>query len=224
MKNIYLMCLVLMISSCSLEDPGLKELIRLCEKDAGLKIYKAVEADGYYDTTGGFDLVQSPYKFYEYCNNTPFKFSVIPEPGCYRVEKVKRETGLCHQGYDDALWKNSFARGYSEFRENNCIAVEKIEKSTARYKYEVDIKHWWLNERVGTEITSYTNKIIDNEVGEVIGTAKNYVLRPKKHSDPPTISCGSYQVTGLKKSMPFAKGLVEKTLLSRKNQQTGELK
>jgi hypothetical protein len=82
--------------------------------------------------------VVSPYKFYEFCDDSPSasKFNVIPDPGCYRVEKVKRKTGLCHQGYDDALVK-LVVEPYPEFIKNNCIAVEKIEKPEAPAKFAI---------------------------------------------------------------------------------------
>lgn len=174
-KTCIVFFLVILCTACSSEKAGLHELKRLCEKDAGLRIYKTVEAEGYYDTTGGFDLVQSPYQFYEFCDDNPPKSSsnIFPDPGCYRVEKVRRESGRCDQGYDEALWKNSFARGYSEFRENHCIAVEKIDQTTARYSYHDDIKKWkGKNEKSGFIRSEVSIK--DSSNNKVLGRFINY--------------------------------------------------
>jgi hypothetical protein len=180
MKNLILIMLALIISACSSEEAGLAELRKLCEKDAGLTIYKTVEADGYYDDTGGFDLVLSPYKFYEFCDDSPSpsKFNVIPEPGCYRVEKVKRVAGVCHQGYDDALAK-VVVDPYPEFLKKYCIAVEKIEKPTTKYSYHDDFKKWYSKNK-SSKFTRSDVCLKNNDTDEVLGryVSYSYNLRP----------------------------------------------
>ena len=178
MKNKYipffLLLLGLVCTACSSEKKGLAELKSLCEKDAGLRIYKTVQAEGYYDTTGGFDLVLSPYKFYEFCDNSPSpsKFNVIPEPGCYRVEKVKRKEGQCHPGYDEALEK-VVVDPYPEFLTNHCISVQKIDKPMARYSYYADIEVWKdKNEKSGFIRSEISIKDSSND--NVLGGFINY--------------------------------------------------
>jgi hypothetical protein len=218
MKKLIMFTLVIICSSCSFEQDGLVTLRELCEKDAGLTIYKTAEADGYYDATtkGGALrlLIPSNFNFMEYCNLEPNIASLFKEAGCWRLTKIPRKNGQCNETIDKILWRYD-SKGYFEFKENYCIAVKKIEKPKAKYRYEIDIKQWWLNESAGTEMTSYTGKILNNKTEEIIGTAKNYILRPKEHNSPPTIHCGSYNITGLKKTIPFAKGLIEKTLLKK---------
>ena len=219
MSRFFIFGLIFIMASCSSEEAGLSELSRLCEKDAGLRIYKAVEADGYYDTTrkGGALglLIPSSFNFTEFCNFEPNISSLFKEAGCWRLTKIPRESERCDGTIDKILWSYN-RNGYSEFKEKNCIAVEKIEKPMARYRYELDIKEWWLNERAGTKITSYTGRVVHSGTGDVIGKSVNYILRPQEHNSPPTINCGSYYITGLKKSTPFSGGLIEKTLLSQK--------
>jgi hypothetical protein len=208
---------------------GLDELKRLCEKDAGLTIYKTVEAEGYYDATSigvGANLIDSDYQFFEFCNDDPKFTRAITEPGCWRVSKVKRELEICYERLDKMLAKN-VVEPYPEFLKNHCLAVEKLEKPEAEYKYEVESEEWWINESTGTKMTSGTGRIINNKTGEVLGEGKNYVLFPKWYGSGrslPSIHCGSYQITGMEKSMPFAVGLIEKTLVPRTDKRKGDLK
>lgn len=171
--------------SCYSEWEGLRELKKLCAKDAGLKIYKTVEDDGYYDTTGGFDLVTSPYKFYEFCNDPSSftKFDVIPEPGCYRVEKIKRIEGECHPAYANALAK-VVVDPYPEFLKENCIAVKKIDKPEARYSYHSELSAWLARNKYSEFIRS-DSYIKDKVTSQVIGRYVSYShnIRPK-HSSP----------------------------------------
>jgi hypothetical protein len=214
-----LLIIFILLTACG---SGLDELKRLCEKDAGLTIYKTVEAEGYYDATAkaGGRLLDSDYQFYEYCNNDPSP--VYPEPGCRRLTKVSRDTGSCDEEYDKTLMRFD-RKGYAEFRKDHCIAVEKIEKPTARYKYEVEREEWWVNERDETQMSVGIGRIVDIKTGEVLGQAKNYVLSPKR-STPPSFHCGSAHVTGLQKTKPFAVGLIEKTLVPRVDNRKGETK
>ena len=214
MKNIRpisLLIACIATTACGSSTSGLDELKRLCEKDAGLKIYKTVEVDGYYDTRGSNTIVaETDYQFIEYCNDNPLPIEPITEPGCWRVSKVKRESGKCHEKIDKNMSKIVVAP-YPEFIKEHCIAVEKIEKPEAEYRYEVERKEWWHDEGAGTKMTQYVGRIVNNKTGEVLGVGKNYVLRPKR-STPPSFHCGSAHVTGLHKSKLFAVGLIEKTL------------
>jgi hypothetical protein len=185
MKKIAIIFLCFGLYGCGFKSDGLATLKDLCEKDAGVTIYKTVEVDGYYDTTGGFDLVVSPYKFYEFCDDSPSasKFNVIPDPGCYRVEKVKRKTGLCHQGYDDALVK-LVVEPYPEFIKNNCIAVEKIGEPEARYSYHSDAKAW-VDDNGVSEFRRSEIYIKDRVSSKVLSRYISYSYNKKPgHSSP----------------------------------------
>jgi len=218
-KKLSTLLLVLACSACSSEQAGLNELRRLCEKDAGLTIYKTVEADGFYDTRGSnTSVAETDYRFIEFCDDNP---TVIDSPGCWRVSKVKRELGQCYERLDKSLAKIVVAP-YPEFLKEHCLAVEKLEQPEAEYTYEVERAEWWVNENAGTKMIRHIGRVFNKKTGEVLGQGISYVLR-KKSSAPSTFSCGSPQITGLQKSVPFAAGLIEKTLRGT-SKITGEVK
>jgi hypothetical protein len=229
MKKLGLSISFILLTACGSSTPGLDELKRLCEKDAGLTVNKTVEAEGYFDATSigiGANLIESDYQFMEFCNDDPKFTRAITEPGCWRVSKVKRESGICYERIDNMLAKN-VVEPYPEFLKEHCLAVEKLEKPEAEYKYEVESEEWWINESTGTKMTSGTGRIINNKTGEVFGEGKNYVLFPKWYGSGrslPSIHCGSYQITGMEKSIPFAAGLIEKTLVPGIDKRKGDLK
>ncbi len=171
-RSVYLVpCILLALVSCSSEREGLRELKRLCEKDAGMRIFRTVEAAGYYDAyadsgiTG--KLVTGKYKFYEFCDDSPSpsKSTAIPEPGCWRVERVERSSGLCYERVDQMLSK-VVVDPYPEFLNKYCVAVEKIEKPSSRYVYHSDLNSWEEN---GFKFSRSNTYIKDNLSGDVLG-------------------------------------------------------
>lgn len=229
-KKLSILIVCIICTACGSSTSGLDELKMLCEKDAGLTIYKTVEAEGYYDATGSNTIVaETDYRFIEFCDENPTFVDAIPEPGCWRVSKVKRESGQCYERLDKRLAK-IVVEPYPEFLKDNCIAVEKIEKPEADYKYEVEREEWWINESAGTKMRRYTGKIINTKTGGTHGEAISYSLYPGwLHSETRSkfksaIGCGSYHVTGMNKTIPFAAGLIEKTLLPKSDKSTGESK
>jgi hypothetical protein len=226
-KKMGLLIFFILLTACGSSTPGLDELKMLCEKDAGLTIYKIVEVEGYYDATGSNTIVaETDYQFIEFCDDNPTFIDAIPEPGCWRVSKIKRESGQCYERLDKSLAK-IVVEPYPEFRKDHCLAVEKLDKPEAEYKYEVEREEWWINESTGTKMTSGTGRIVNNKTGEILGEGTNYVLYPKWFGTGrslPSIHCGSPQITGLQKSIPFAAGLIEKTLMPETIIRTGEPK
>ncbi|MBQ0713512.1 MAG: hypothetical protein KBT53_11175 [Porticoccus sp.] len=209
MKKLFLL-LFLVCAACSSEKRGLAELKRLCEKDAGLTIYKTVEADGYYNTTGRIDLVNSQYRFFEYCDESPSQFDSIPVPGCYRLTKVNRDSGQCHDGIDQSL-SRFIVEPYPEFLEQYCIAVKKIDKPEARYAYNEQLDIWLANNKhsefIRTEVF-----VEDRASQEVLGQyiSYSYNVRPR-HSSPK--SC---RLLDKKFSASIKADLIEKTIVIHK--------
>ncbi len=122
---------------------------------------------------------------------------------------------ICLVGREDKSWSPI---NYS---------VKRIEKLGAKYRYEVNEEEWWIDKSIGTKMTKGTGRVVDNETGEVLGEATGYVLFPKWYGTGrslPAIHCGSPKVTGMQKTMPFATGLKEKTLMPGTHKNTGELK
>jgi hypothetical protein len=143
MKKIAIMFLCFGLYGCSSESDGLATLKELCEKDAGVTIYKTVEADGYYDAYTNChhcwqELLKSEYQFVEFCDEidrNPLAYA-IPESGCYRVLKEKRAGNSCHVDIDKKLNKKS-VEPYVSFVKDHCIVVEKIEKPEAPAKFAI---------------------------------------------------------------------------------------
>jgi len=208
-KKASLVVLMAFLTSCGTN--GLDELKRLCEKDAGLTIYKTVEADGYYDTTGGnADLIHSDYQFFEYCDDSPTIVDLTPDPGCWRVSKVKRNTGRCYAPLDKRLAK-FIVEPYPEFLENHCMAVEKIDKPRARYSYHSGLKSWPAKNGVSEFIRSYA-LFKEVQSGDILSEyiSYSYNKRPR-HTSP--ISCHSLED---KYSVSIKADFIEKTIISHK--------
>ena len=209
LKKIGLLVMSALLTACG--SNGLDELKRLCEKDAGLTIYKTVEADGYYDMTGSnVDLIHSDYQFFEYCDDSPTIVDLTPEPGCWRVSKVKRESGRCYEPLDKRLAK-FIVEPYPEFLKDHCLAVEKIEKPTALYSYHSGLNSWPAKNGVSEFIRSYA---LFKEVksGDILSEYISYSYNKKpRHTSP--ISCHSLDE---KFSVSIKTGFIEKTIISHK--------
>lgn len=177
------------LAACSSEKTGLDKLRELCEKDAGLTIHETVEADGYYNaySNDGITnaLIKGPYSFYEFCDSSPSKsrYELFPEPGCFRVKKVRRELGECDQRVDKSL-SRFVVEPYPEFLKEHCIAVEKIEKPTARYGYYSDFKKWHPENSV-SRFTRSDVYIKNNLTEEILGRYVSYSYNDKPGSSIP---------------------------------------
>jgi hypothetical protein len=143
MKKIAIIFLCFGLYGCGSKSDGLATLKDLCEKDAGVTIYKTVEADGYYDAYTDChhcwqELLKSKYQFVEFCDEkgrNPLAYA-IPESGCYRVLKEKRAGNSCHVDIDKKLNKKS-VEPYVSFVKDHCIVVEKIDKPEAPAKFAI---------------------------------------------------------------------------------------
>lgn len=185
MKKIHSLILLVacvLTTACGSSSSGLDELKRLCKKDAGLIINKTVEVDGYYDASresGALGLlIPSGYSFTEFCNFEPDALDLFDVPGCWKLTKVPRDTKQCNDVVDKKLWRYA-RKGYVEFREENCIAVEKIEKPEARYSYHSDFKKWYAKNET-SKFTRSDVYIKDSVTSEILGryVAYSYNVRP----------------------------------------------
>lgn len=178
MKKIAIVLLCLGLYSCG-SDKGLAQLKALCEIDAGVEIYKTVEANGYYDAYTNChhcwqDLIKSNYQFVEFCtkdNRDPLVYSIV-DAGCYRVSKVHRDNSVCHLEIDKKI-NNKAVEPYIDFRKNHCISVEKIDKPEAKYSYHSDFKKW-KSENGNSEYTKSYVYLMDRIEDKILGTYINY--------------------------------------------------
>jgi hypothetical protein len=158
-------------------DTGLEQLKALCEKDAGLFIYKTVEADGFYNSysNNGITnyLIKGPYSFYEFCDDSPstLRDNIFPDPGCFRVKKVYRESSICNERVDKN-YARFVVEPYPEFMKTFCIAVEKIEKPTARYSYHSQPSSW--SGIKGAEFRRSDSFIRDTQTSQIVGRYVSY--------------------------------------------------
>jgi len=134
-KKCSFLIVFILLTACGSSTPGLDELRELCEKDAGLTINKTVEANGYYDDTTKcqycwHDLINSPFDQVEFCDyesaRHPLTY-ILKEHGCYRLSKVKRDSGQCHAEINKDIEKRVI-EPFASFKEEQCINVESIDK------------------------------------------------------------------------------------------------
>ena len=220
-KKLSILFLVMSCSSCSSEKQGLDELKRLCEKDAGLTIYKTVEVDGYYDDTTTchhcwHGLIDSPFKYIEFCDFDSARHpltNILKEHGCYRLSKVKINMGQCHVGIDKDIAKY-IVEPFVSFKEKQCISVEKVEKPKSQYKYSVDSEKLWIDKSIGSLISKTILRFEDKSSGNLVARDIVYSLITENagtglSSSP--IGCNSWYIT--KKRSPEYKGTRDRIFL-----------
>lgn len=200
---------VVFMIGCSLEDPAIAELKRLCEKDAGLEILDSVEVEGFYRPSGPIDLINSDYDFVEYCENHPASLSRFVEPGCYRMTKVKRDSGRCEPRLDKRL-SGFVVDPYPEFLKDNCLSVEKIESPSAEYGVISNVDRWTGDDEVPIFYRSET-KIVRMIDEEVLARYVNYSVT-RSVAVPVSRSCVNYY----ENPPPFKTARVIETVLKPK--------
>lgn len=177
-----ILLLILTCSACSSEKRGLAELKRLCEKDAGLTIYKTVEVDGYYDGTTICDhcwhaLIKEPFKYIEFCDfESPRQplTNILKDHGCYHLSKMKRDSGQCHAEIDEDVAKRVI-EPYVSFKEDQCISVKPIKRPGFGVGVFLDKNEGLVDrDNFGISRYEYTIKAIDSN--EKYGQFINYSL------------------------------------------------
>ncbi len=214
MKILSIICLSFTISACSQRNEDLQELSTLCERDGGLKIYKTVEADGYYDATGrNSSLIHTDYRFFEYCDDSPSKHDFIPQPGCWRLSTVRRDSGLCHEKIDKRI-ANFVVEPYPEFLKGHCISVNEIAAPTAKYSFDSQLD-FWPAKNEASRFGKSTSAILDTVSNEVIGSYINYVY--KEHPESTGIDCSDL-IEGIPtyKDVKFIEAIIKPALAEKK--------
>ena len=166
--------------ACSLQDPNLEELRRLCEKDAGVNIYKSVDADGYYDEEkkdGALEVMfHSDFEFIEFCDDSPAYKAMLKVPGCGRYTRVPASSGRCDKKVQHIL-ESSFGEPYASFRKHYCIEFELIEQPAARYFFEGSLESWSADDNIARFMRSRA-WITDTHNSEIMGEFTTYILDP----------------------------------------------
>jgi|GEM_PF-1982371 len=185
-KQLCLLPLFALLTACGSSTPGMDELKTLCEKDGGLKVYKTIEVDGFYDATTKCHhcwdaLISGPFQYLDFCDleseRSPLSY-VLEENGCYRLSKVSRDSGQCHAGVDKKIAK-IVTEPTASFREKQCVKVERIDEPGSLYRYVVDSEEFWLDKSIRTLIRKTTLRLEDVEEGDLVARDISYILTPK---------------------------------------------
>ena len=170
--------------ACSLQDPNLEELRRLCEKDAGVNIYRSVDADGYHNAslpiTSFLDLIKSDFEFIEFCEDKLQQKELLQEPGCGRLIRVPKDSGRCHPWLQQIL-DESYPEPYVRFRQDYCVEFELVDRPSARYLYQSELKPMQVADDI-RPISRSRVWVTDTQSSELMGEYITYVLEPRPHS------------------------------------------
>lgn len=176
MSRKILILIIGLLSACSSERRGLAELRDLCAKDAGLKVYRVVETEGYYDSTASSGisgkLANEEFRYFEFCNASPSRLDILPEPGCYRVERVSRKGGECNQRIDREL-SGLVVDPYPQFLSEFCVASRKIDRPEAHYSFHTEITSW-AGEDGNSEFIKSDSYIKEISSGDILGEFISY--------------------------------------------------
>ncbi len=173
--------LLSMLSGCG--TPGLGELHRLCKEEGHERIDKVVYVDGYYDSTitncqyCATKLVYSGFGYIEFNKIEEASYYPLKQKGYWKIYKTKKGDKNCNVKVSSKIY-GKFGEPFESFSKELCIAFEKIEKPTSRYKFTFQTKSWYTDKSIGTNITSQSSKITDLTTGEVIASSKDFLLNP----------------------------------------------
>lgn len=202
-KHIGVLLIVVSTYACSSDPKGFDKLKELCKKDAGIKIYKTVETEGYYDSSTDCDhcwndIISNGYQYVEFCNSETYSTDAINEPGCWRVYRVPRESGLCNPRIDKRLMKHRGSASYDPFIAKECIATEKIENPTSRYVFNHKSDSEVIKEKGSYWEKLYIRsfEIKDRESNETLAFFRGYTLAVNYRINGP-ISYGCSKVIGV---------------------------
>ncbi len=223
-KRLCFVVFCIICTACGSSTSGLDELKRLCEKDAGLTINKTVEAEGYYDDTTNCHhcwdaLINTPFEYIEFCDyesDRPPITYILKEHGCYRLSKVKRDSGQCHPGIDKKIAKRVTEPSVS-FKEEHCISVELIDKPNLGPGLFLN-KDEGLIIKEDFDISRYEYTIKSIADDQKYGLYINYSLVVKTVGGA-CYGCGSSAVTGERvsiKNPSFYKAVISKVIKDKK--------
>ena len=116
-----------------------KKFDALCREQAGIWIYKTVQAEGFFNKKINCSerinfLMSTNFKFIEYCNDSNLGSNPMREAGCWRLSKSSVEDPKCNQeltNYGIRGWRVINPNLPSNF----CLSSEQIVAASAEYEY-----------------------------------------------------------------------------------------
>ena len=184
----FVLLIVLALSGCVQfpKKSGYSKLRPLCEKDAGLTIHKTVKAKGYFDPkghTGAFDqIIFKEFEFVEFCIEKLSYNDLFDKTGCWRVKKIDRAEGPCHEKIDNKL-SGFIGKAYKNFLKTSCISAEKINKPHSRYSYITHSDRWQGRNNI-SEFRRTESHIVDNKTKEMVADYITYSFSARPGMDP----------------------------------------
>ncbi len=163
-------------------NAGRKELRALCEQGVEPKVYRRVEAEGYFDSgisclyLGCWDtLMDKSFRYIETERRNAKPWHRLPENGFYRFSKVRQDSGLCDPKILEEMQQ---AVGFRKYLTSGyCIRMEKIDKPRAPYGLFSEagrvIK---VGNIFGSSISELHTYIKDMKTDEIVVERRSYML------------------------------------------------
>jgi hypothetical protein len=156
----------------------------LCEREAGLHIYKKVKADEIFDesdscgTTCASTLVDSQsLKRIGFCSRKYFgPFPDRKPPGCYVFEKGVKGDAACYTELEGLF---SVHRN-SAFFKSQCVRILPLEDKF-RYRLRVWMKTDIINQDINSAISSRFFEVYDSDNGDVLLRKNHYSFIPRNY-------------------------------------------
>lgn len=157
----------------------------LCEAEAGLHIYKTVQADEiFYEadncgTTCAITLIDSQsLQRIGFCSTKYFgPFSERKEPGCYVFEKGAKGGSSCYKELDGAFSSHR----NKEFFDRQCVMIFPMEKKF-RYRSRSIRKVNIIDESIKSAIIGSYTEIYDSNDGSILLKLNHFNFVPENYS------------------------------------------
>ena len=153
---------------------GNDEFRKICEEQAGVKIYKKVTARGYFDNGAGClyancwgSLLDSDFDFVESFDGPKNPQEEIESRGYLRFSKVSLDDELCSDRFLESVRQSSHYRDlYGDT--GVCVSIAEIKEPSAKYEY-----YWSSLPRI--ELNNWAHSVV---------TLSKYQIRDRFTLDP----------------------------------------
>lgn len=205
---------IIMLGCSSSAKETISELEKLCQKDAGLSVYKKVEASGYYDAITNCSscwnkLIDSDYKFIEFCKLEQTVVSMFDGVGCWRVSRSVKGSDACDKKINESIANNKWS-SQEDFRKSSCISISKIEEVEATYKVNFEKTEMYRSNDDKNYITRLLWSFHNKDSGEKIAEQNEYVA--SIYNNIAGVSSGTY-CDRFENGFRSKKGFIEKVII-----------